>query len=147
MIKRILNYYIKEDKEILQQKSLKVKEINEDIKQLIQDLDETLKNTQIGKGISAVQIGELLRICICMWDGKKYIMINPYITDTRGQQEYKEGCLSVPNIIKKVSRAQRIICTFTDENGNEKTINVSGRMADIIQHELDHLDGISKLYD
>lgn len=147
MIKRILNYYIKEDKEILQQKSLEVKEINENIKQLIQDLDETLKNTQIGKGISAVQIGELLRICICMWDGKKYIMINPCITDTRGQQEYKEGCLSVPNVIKKVSRAQRIICTFTNENGNEKIINVSGRMADIIQHELDHLDGISKLYD
>ncbi len=147
MIRRILNYYIKEDKEILQQKSLEVKEINKDIKQLIQDLDETLKNTQIGRGISAVQVGELLRICICMWDSKKYIMINPCIIDTRGQQEYKEGCLSVPNVIKKVSRAQRIICTFTDENGNKRTINVSGRMADIIQHELDHLDGISKLYD
>lgn len=144
MIKRILNYSIEEDKKILQSKSKDVLTIDDNIKQLIQDMKDTLHSTNGGRGISAVQIGELKRICICNWD-EEIIMINPYITRSRGNQEFKEGCLSVPGKIVSVPRAQKVWCTYTDENGEQKEIAQGGRMSNIIQHELDHFEGICRI--
>ena len=73
-------------------------------------------------------------------------MINPTITRTRGETEFLEGCLSVPNKYSKISRAQKVWCTYLDENGEQKEIAEGGRMSNIIQHELDHFEGICKLY-
>ena len=77
MIRRILT--IKEDKEILTKKSLEVTDISE-VQALIQDLKDTLHNTENGVGISAVQIGELKRICVIKHNGKDIIMINLLMT-------------------------------------------------------------------
>lgn len=140
MIKKILNYYDEEDKKILSQKSSPVENI-EEVKELIQDLKDTLHNTKNGKGISAIQIGEPKNICICSWAGQEIVMINPVITRTRGKQLYLEGCLSVPGVFKEVERAQKVWCTYTDEDGNTREIAEGGRMSDIIQHELDHFEG------
>ena len=144
MIKRILEYKNKEDNQILSQKSKEVENINE-IQDLIIDLKDTLHSIPKAKGISAIQIGIDKRVCICSWDGKEIVLINPIITHSRGEQEYLEGCLSVPNVYKKVKRFQKIWCSYLDENGNQQEIAQGGRMSDIIQHELDHFEGKCKL--
>lgn len=143
MIKRILMY--PEDKEILTQKSEFVTEINEDIKNLIQDLKDTLHNTNGGKGLSAIQIGVPKQVCICSWGEDEIVMINPTITRSRGNQKYVEGCLSVPGKYIEVPRFQKVWCTYLDENGQEQEIAQGGRMSNIIQHEMDHFDGVCRV--
>ena len=146
MVKRILNYSNEEDKEILSQKSETVNDVNE-IKELIQDLKDTLHAIPDAKGLSAIQIGINKRVCICSWGGDEVLLINPVITRSRGEQEYLEGCLSVPGIYKKVTRFQKVWCSYLDENGEQQEIAQGGRMSDIIQHELDHFEGECKLYE
>ena len=145
MIKRILNYRNEEDKEILSQKSETVENIDE-VKDLIQDLKDTLHAIPDAKGLSAIQLGINKRICICSWGGDEILLINPVITRSRGEQEYLEGCLSVPGVYKKVTRFQKVWCSYLDENGKQQEIAQGGRMSDIIQHELDHFEGECKLY-
>ena len=145
MIKRILNYRNEEDKEILSQKSETVENIDE-VKDLIQDLKDTLHAIPDAKGLSAIQLGINKRICICSWGGDEILLINPVITRSRGEQEYLEGCLSVPGIYKKVTRFQKVWCSYLNENGEQQEIAQGGRMSDIIQHELDHFEGECKLY-
>lgn len=145
MIKRILNYKNEEDKEILSQKSETVENIDE-VKDLIQDLKDTLHAIPDAKGLSAIQLGINKRICICSWGGDEVLLINPVITRSRGEQEYLEGCLSVPGVYKKVTRFQKVWCSYLDENGEQQEIAQGGRMSDIIQHELDHFEGECKLY-
>ena len=145
MIKRILNYRNEEDKEMLSQKSEIVENIDE-VKDLIQDLKDTLHAIPDAKGLSAIQLGINKRICICSWGGDEVLLINPVITHSRGEQEYLEGCLSVPGVYKKVKRFQKVWCSYLDENGNQQEIAQGGRMSDIIQHELDHFEGECKLY-
>ena len=146
MIKRILNYRNEEDKEILSQKSETVENIDE-VKDLIQDLKDTLHAIPDAKGLSAIQLGINKRICICSWGGDEVLLINPVITHSRGEQEYLEGCLSVPGVYKKVKRFQKVWCSYLDENGEQQEIAQGGRMSDIIQHELDHFEGECKLYE
>ena len=145
MIKRVLNYRNEEDKEILSQKSETVENIDE-VKDLIQDLKDTLHAIPDAKGLSAIQLGINKRICICAWGGDEVLLINPIITRSRGEQEYLEGCLSVPGVYKKVTRFQKVWCSYLDENGEQQEIAQGGRMSDIIQHELDHFEGECKLY-
>ena len=144
MIKKILTY--PEDKEILTTKSIKVENI-EEVRELIEDLKDTLYATDSGKGISAIQIGVPKQVCICSWGGKEIVMINPIITRTRGKQDFSEGCLSVPGKFKMVPRFQKVWCTFIDENGEIKEIADGGRMSNIIQHELDHFKGDCPLFE
>ena len=145
MIKRILNYRNEEDKEILSQKSETVENIDE-VKDLIQDLKDTLHAIPDAKGLSAIQLGINKRICICSWGGDEVLLINPVITRSRGEQEYLEGCLSIPGVYKKVTRFQKVWCSYLDENGEQQEIAQGGRMSDIIQHELDHFEGKCKIY-
>ena len=146
MVKRVLNYRNEEDKEILSQKSENVNDVNE-IKELIQDLKDTLHAIPDAKGLSAIQIGVNKKVCICSWGGDEVLLINPVITRSRGEQEYLEGCLSVPGVYKKVTRFQKVWCSYLDENGEQQEIAQGGRMSDIIQHELDHFEGECKLYE
>ncbi len=146
MIKRILKYTDNKDIEILKQQSVEVEKIDDEIKELIQDMKDTVHAIIDAKGLSAIQIGVPKKICFCSWAGKEIIMINPVITRTRGNEEYIEGCLSVPGVYKKINRAQKVWCTYTDENGNKQEIAEGGRMSNIIQHEIDHFNGICKVY-
>ena len=144
MIKKILTY--PEDKEILTTKSMKVENI-EEVRELIKDLKDTLHATDLGKGISAIQIGVPKQVCICSWGRKEIVMINPIITRARGKQDFSEGCLSAPGKFKMVPRFQKVWCTFIDENGEIKEIADGGRMSNIIQHELDHFKGDCPLFE
>jgi len=148
MMKRILNYNNEEDRQILSQTSAEVTDFNsEEFKQLIQDLKDTFDVIQDARGISAIQIGVPLRVCICKWGTMYVVMANPTFTRVRGSQDYVEGCLSVPGVFKKITRYQKVWCSYIDENGNPAEIAEGGRMSDIIQHEVDHMNGKCLLYD
>lgn len=145
MIKEILTY--PENKDILTKKSELVNE-NEDVKEIIQDLKDTLNNTETGCGISAVQIGVLKQICVIKPDDKTiFAMINPKITRTQGLLLFKEGCLSAPNKEKTVKRHKRITVEYIDENGEKQRITRGGLTSIIIQHELDHFEGWCEVFD
>lgn len=139
MIKKILTY--PENKEILTQKSEEIEEITDEIKALAQDLMDTLKSHKTGVGISAIQIGVAKRMCIIKDNINYIVMINPYITKQRGEVLFEEGCLSAPGATKKVMRAQKVWCNYTDLQGNHKTLDQGGLVSVIIQHELDHFEG------
>lgn len=145
MIKKILTY--PENKEILTQKSEKIEEITDEIKALAQDLMDTLKSHKTGVGISAIQIGVAKQMCIVKDNVNYIIMINPKITRTRGSVLFEEGCLSAPGATKKVMRAQKVWCSYTNLEGKQKTIDQGGLTSIIIQHELDHFDGWCEVFD
>ena len=149
MIKKILTY--PQDKEILTTASQYVEDINSDYtKEVIKDLKDTLDANPGGVGISAIQIGIPLRICLIKY-GKNITMINPEITWKRsgksGIKTFKEGCLSAPGVYAMVERAQKVTCKYYDENGNEQEISEGGWISVIIQHELDHFDGRCEVFD
>ena len=144
MIREILT--LEKDRETLTKKSLEVTDISE-VQELIQDLKDTLHNTEKGVGISAVQIGVLKRICIIKHNGKDIVMINPVVTRTRGEIESTEGCLSVPEKYGTFKRFEKVWCTYIDENGKQKEIAEGGFVSRVIQHELEHFEGWCKVFD
>lgn len=143
MVKEILIY--PESKEILTQKSEEVGDINEEIKNIIEDLNDTL-NDSTGCGISAIQIGIPKRICIIKYNNENIVMINPKITNARGEVYFREGCLSAPGFYTNIKRAQKVWCSYLDENGREREIAQGGLCSVIIQHELDHFDGWCEVF-
>lgn len=144
MIREILTY--PKDKEILTQKSENVKDVSH-IQDLIQDLKDTLHSTEHGVGISAVQIGILKRVCVIHHNGKDYVLINPVITKSRGEQDSKEGCLSVPDKYGVFKRPQKVWVTYIDETGKEKELSEGGFLTRIVCHELDHFEGNCPVFD
>lgn len=149
MKRKILTY--PNDIGTLSQKSQEVIDILcEETQKIIQDLKDTLKEDPTGVGLSAIQIGIPLKICVINY-GKEIVMINPVITwkrsGTSGIKKFKEGCLSAPGKYIEIERSQKVICQYTNEKGELKEISEGGWMSAIIQHELDHFEGICKVYE
>ena len=127
---------------ILRKKSRKVEVIDEDLHRLIDDMYETMYEAQ-GVGLAAVQIGKLKQlIVIDDYEGTKIVLINPERLADEGSSEALEGCLSVPERVGKVKRFEKIKINYTDRDGKEKTMEAEDFLARIIQHEMDHLEGI-----
>ena len=127
---------------ILRKKSRKVEVIDEDLHRLIDDMYETMYEAQ-GVGLAAVQIGKLKQlIVIDDYEGTKIVLINPERVAEEGSSEALEGCLSVPERVGKVKRFEKIKINYTDRDGEEKTLETEDFLARIIQHEMDHLEGI-----
>lgn len=149
MIRNVLTY--PQNADILCQKSVEIAEINEEVKNLIQDLKDTLHEDRSGVGISAIQIGVPKRVCYIEYGGESIVMINPVITWTRsgisGMKEFKEGCLSAPGTFTIVKRPQKVKCEYTNELGEKKEISEGGWMSAIIQHELEHFEGYCAVFD
>jgi len=117
----------------------------------IQDLIDTMDaGPPRTVGIAAPQIGALVRLAIVHSDrNPKYaggngflVLINPVIIERAGEQKFREGCLSIPDYTANIRRAQSITVQYLDRDGNAKTITAEGFESVVIQHELDHLDGI-----
>jgi len=117
---------------------------------LADELDSLMRAGPGGVGIAAPQIGELQRMVIvdcslaqrpCRHHGR-LVMINPEIVSREGESLGREGCLSVPDWVGMVKRAKRVDVRFADLNGEMQQVQASGFEARVIQHEMDHLDGI-----
>lgn len=119
----------------------------DNIVELVQDLFDTLNASGSGVGLASTQIGVPLRVFVAKHDGFQSEFINPQILSTGDDVESgEEGCLSIPNVGVSVKRFEniRVLYSVLDDNKNmvQKVEEFSGYMARIIQHEIDHLDGI-----
>ncbi len=132
---------------VLRRKASQVKGIDNQVKELIRDLKHTIK-VEGGVGLAANQIGELKRVIVLREIGEEqepervFPLINPEIMRKEGEQRDEEGCLSFPELYVPITRAEKVLVTYMDENGNIMEEEFSGLLARAVQHELDHLDGI-----
>lgn len=126
---------------ILRKKSKRVDAISDKIKNLMVDMEETMKNSN-GIGLAAPQVGILKRIIVVDVGNGLYKMINPEILEKSGSQIDVEGCLSIPDFNGTVERPQKIKVKYFDENMEERTEEAEDLFARCICHEIDHLDGI-----
>lgn len=110
---------------------------------LIDDMLDTMYESG-GVGLAAPQVGILKRIVVIDVGEGPYVMINPEILETSGEQTGEEGCLSVPGKAGIVTRPNYVKARACDENMEEYTVEAEGLFARAICHELDHLEG--KLY-
>lgn len=131
-----------ENNKTLKQKSLPVKHINAEVRSLIEQIKEVMKQNN-GVGLAAIQIGEPMRIIVCEIDDKFYTFINPEIIKFFPETSVtEEGCLSLPNIYGEVERPKKITLRAIDFDGKKIKMKAFGLLARVIQHEIDHLDGI-----
>jgi len=150
-VKRI----IEAPNEILSTKTSKVKFEDASVKEIIRDLLDTTVNQKEPEaaGLAAPQIGYGKRICVVREFNEipnsdkftitDHVMINPKIISTSKELDLDyESCLSIPNMYGKVLRHKSIKLTYLNENGHEVKIRAKDFFARVIQHEIDHLDGI-----
>ena len=139
----------KDGDDILQKKSKEIEVIDDKIKQLGQDMLDTMYKND-GIGLAACQVGMLKRMIVydikyIEEDAKKegHILINPKITSrSKTMIEVEEGCLSFPDLYKNILRHEKVTVEYTDINGKKRKINAKDIEAVVLQHEIDHLDGI-----
>lgn len=131
-----------EGDEILRKKSKEVEVIDEKIQELIQDMLETMHKYN-GVGLAAVQVGVLKRIVVIdtYEPGEQFILINPEIIKTKGEQTVEEGCLSFPNKFGRIVRPAEVTVQALNEKGEKIKLKAKELLAQAICHELDHLDG------
>lgn len=138
----VLPIVIGEKTPILRAKTVPVGKITKVIKQLLTDMKETVVAAK-GAGLAAPQVGRSDRLCLAMIGNKITALINPSITwrsDTTAIAE--EGCLSLPDLWLNISRPTAIIVHFQTERGADRELKLGGFDARVVQHEVDHLEGI-----
>lgn len=113
----------------------------------LDDLRDTLHEFQrtrgFGRGISAVQIGVLERVIYIEFEGREYRMLNPVIVQASEERfQLWDDCFSFPELLVWLERACRVSVHYQDERGNERTVDADGALAELLQHEMDHLDGV-----
>ncbi|HUQ95621.1 MAG TPA: peptide deformylase [Bryobacteraceae bacterium] len=111
------------------------------------DLRDTLHEFQrahgFGRGISAVQIGELKRVIYIELGGTTYCMCNPEFADRSAQEfELWDDCFSFPDLLVRVRRSVSIRVRYQDEHSLLRTVEAAGAFSELLQHEMDHLDGV-----
>jgi peptide deformylase len=124
-------------------KDISLKEIKtRNFSRVISDLEKTMLATD-GAGLAAPQIGKNIRLAVINSKDGAFCIINPKIVNKSWAKELdQEGCLSIPGIFGKVKRHKKITLTFLNPRGEIVKQTVQGLMARVIQHEVDHLDGV-----
>lgn len=146
MIRKIVNT----KDPVLRQKAKEVPQVDKKIQSLIKDLKETLaaQTDPEGIGLAAPQIGKSLRLFIIRFESLNRVVINPKIIKVSGtpkkpnDKDPLEGCLSLPHYYGPLVRPRKIKISYLDENGKSVVEQFRGFPAQIIQHEIDHLEGI-----
>ncbi len=127
--------------EILRKECKPVKEMTPRLKELVEDMFETMYETG-GVGLAAPQVGILKQIVVIdVEDGNQYVLVNPEITETEGEQTGPEGCLSVPGKSGTVTRPEKVTVKAFNEDMEPIELTGEGFLARAICHECDHLHG------
>jgi peptide deformylase len=122
-----------------------VKEFDEPLERLAEDMLATMREHE-GVGLAANQVGRLKRIFVVALEDEEYVIVNPEIV-ARSEETAKEteGCLSIPGIHVGVERPTAITISGSDASGGSLRMDVTGLLARVFQHEVDHLDGVTIL--
>lgn len=145
--------------DILREKAEPIEQFGPELRQLVKDMIETMQDAD-GVGLAGPQIAQRRRIVVIevpeevaeerdgevpnsKWIGKPFALINPVIVETSPEQvEGMEGCLSIPGYLGEVVRHERVVVQARNEWGKPVHVDTGGFLARVIQHEIDHLDGI-----
>ncbi|MEQ1598964.1 MAG: peptide deformylase [Methylotenera sp.] len=120
-----------------------VQAVNMEIQRLVSDMAETMYAAP-GIGLAATQVNQHIQLILVDTSKEQndlQVFINPKIVAKSGEQDYEEGCLSVPGIYENVTRAEKITVEALDATGKKFKLNAEGLLAVCIQHEMDHLLG------
>jgi peptide deformylase len=137
---------------ILRQKAKPVAKIDKKIKELVADMQDTLvaQSDPEGVGLAAPQVGKSLQLFVVDYKNLKRVVINPAIlevakvlkTKTKKSKKILEGCLSLPNFYGPIKRTHKVKLQYMDLEGKKTTEEFEGFNAQIIMHEMDHLNGV-----
>lgn len=128
---------------ILRKKSQPIKDVLDvELQKMLPEMVETMIKKD-GVGLAAPQIGKNIRLVTVRFKNNNLILFNPIIVKKSLLKEWdEEGCLSVPGVFGDVKRHKKIAIKYLDQNNLEQQLKAEGLLARIIQHEIDHLDGI-----
>jgi len=129
---------------LLRQKARPVGKIGREVRNLASDMIETMRSAD-GVGLAGPQVGIGKRIIVVQDiedDGPAAVFINPKILRKKGSSRICEGCLSVPGVTADIVRPESIVLEALDVDGKKIKIETGGLLARIVQHEIDHLDGV-----
>ena len=127
---------------ILRRKCRVVRRIDDDVRKLAVDMVETLVDAE-GVGLAANQVGVLKRvIALHLPEEEPYWLVNPEIIRRDGEREVDEGCLSLPGYVGLVSRSVSVTARALDDNGSKWRVTAEELLAQVLEHEVDHLNGI-----
>ncbi len=132
---------------VLRQKTEPVATFDNNLQQLVEDMADTMYDAP-GIGLAAPQIGESLKLIVVdtstdREENREYLaMVNPEIVTNEGTQLDEEGCLSVPDLTATVKRFKKITVAYQDMEGNNQELTTEDRFAVVLQHEIDHLNGV-----
>lgn len=128
---------------VLRQKAERVKNIDEGIQRLIDDMIETMYNAP-GIGLAANQVGRPLSVLVVDIQREEsglIVLINPEMVSAQGKTASEEGCLSVPEYYARVTRHEEVVVRGLNRHGEETEVAADGLLAIALQHEMDHLEG------
>ena len=140
MVMRIYLY----GEEILRQKASPVDKIDNGVRDLIRNMGETMRHGG-GVGLAAPQVGESRRIIVAEVPQEQtglVALVNPTIVQSAGLSDLEEGCLSIPGYVGQIKRAESVTVKGRDQNGKEIRIKADELLAQALEHEIDHLNGV-----
>ncbi len=127
---------------VLRQKAKRVRNINGSIQKLIGDMIETMHSAS-GVGLAAPQVGVPLRVAVIgLPEQEDIALINPEIVRRSGERLVNEGCLSYPGYVGQLKRAVSVTVKGRDQNGKKIRIKADELLAQALEHEIDHLNGV-----
>jgi peptide deformylase len=127
---------------VLKTRATPVESFDESLVRLTQDMLATMRDNE-GVGLAATQVGRLKRVLVAAIEDDEYVIVNPVLTDRSETTETAtEGCLSIPGIQVDVERPTAVTISGQDVSGQPLQIEASDLLARVLQHEVDHLDGV-----
>lgn len=127
----------------LRRSAVPIGEVTPAVRKIIADMTETMYD-EVGIGLAAPQVGVSLRLIVISDEDGRGVqaLLNPAIVDRSGEVTGEEGCLSIPGVFAPVTRAARVTVEARSVDGKPLTIDARGLRARVLQHEIDHLDGV-----
>jgi peptide deformylase len=128
---------------VLKQKAAEITNVDGGLVRLAEDMIITMREAP-GIGLAAPQVGMQRRLFVYELQDETgpHVIVNPIISESRGEWAYEEGCLSIPGLAWEIIRPKEVHLTGLDLDGNEVSIEADELAARLFQHELDHLDGV-----
>lgn len=137
MVKKILKF----PNPVLRKKAKAVKKVTPEIVKLIDDMIETT-HAAPGVGLAAPQVGKSIQVIVADVGPGPIALVNPKVLERSGSQVFTEGCLCLPGVEAPVERASWVRVKGLDRDGNEISVTAEGLLATVLQHEIDHLEGM-----
>ena len=128
---------------VLRRRALPIEDVTPEVRRIIADMTDTMYD-EVGIGLAAPQVGVSLRLVVVGDEEGRGVqaLVNPVIAEQGGQVTAEEGCLSIPGVFAPVTRAAWVRVEAHDADGEPLALTARGLRARVLQHEMDHLDGV-----